>query len=380
MKKNRNIIITCSLILIVALSFLLFFGIKTNPKTSIDIAEFIFTIFTEIVLYAEIMFITNKENNTFTISGLTTITILYFIISCIFNVILKHIFQTLRGILVFDFSILLIYLSMVCMILIFKKGKKKMKQSEKWYTSVASIIIAFIVFFPLGFVFLYLRFKDEYGKYEADVKILITIGVTWVLLGVFFLYCTVTTPSTNNTVDANATTSQISNANETSNTNKIATNSTSSSEASNDFASNFVGMLIVFYIPGGILIYLGIRKHKKFESYKQYLDFIAMRKSVSIDSICRELGKDYKQVNKDIAEMVRYKIIDGYIDENNNFTTKEYNNAINNNMNNYTNNYNIQQVEAKKQTKIVKCPECGAKNVITVGETKECEYCGTKLS
>ena len=26
------------------------------------------------------------------------------------------------------------------------------------------------------------------------------------------------------------------------------------------------------------------------------------------------------------------------------------------------------------------CPECGAKNTVIVGQTKECEYCGTILN
>ncbi len=35
--------------------------------------------------------------------------------------------------------------------------------------------------------------------------------------------------------------------------------------------------------------------------------------------------------------------------------------------------------EEEKQTKVVKCKECGAKNTIVIGETKECEYCGSLL-
>ena len=30
-------------------------------------------------------------------------------------------------------------------------------------------------------------------------------------------------------------------------------------------------------------------------------------------------------------------------------------------------------------TKKIKCKECGAKNTVVVGQTRECEYCGTLL-
>jgi len=33
--------------------------------------------------------------------------------------------------------------------------------------------------------------------------------------------------------------------------------------------------------------------------------------------------------------------------------------------------------EIKKETKIIKCKSCGAKNTLIAGKTKECEYCGT---
>lgn len=39
----------------------------------------------------------------------------------------------------------------------------------------------------------------------------------------------------------------------------------------------------------------------------------------------------------------------------------------------------VDDAAQNKETKVVKCKECGAKNTIIVGQTKECEYCGTLL-
>lgn len=121
MKKNKNIIINILLIIVIALSMLLFFGIGNTTKSGIQISSFVFIIVTELIIYFNVRIILNKKLNTFTIAGLSSSTFIYSICSIVFNIILISIFQTLKNILVFNFSILLIYAFIVAIIMLFKK-------------------------------------------------------------------------------------------------------------------------------------------------------------------------------------------------------------------------------------------------------------------
>ena len=121
MSKNKKIILTIALLIIVALSFLLFFGIGENKKSDIQIASFIFIVLDELITYGIILGTTNKKNNAFSISGLVSITVIYLIISLIFNGLLIGIFNSLRNILVFNFSAILIYALIIAVIFLAKK-------------------------------------------------------------------------------------------------------------------------------------------------------------------------------------------------------------------------------------------------------------------
>lgn len=121
MKKNKNIIINILLIIVIALSMLLFFGIENTTKSGIQISSFVFIIVTELIIYFNVLIILNKKLNTFTIAGLSSSTFIYSICSIVFNIILISIFQTVKNILVFNFSILLVYAFIVAIIMLLKK-------------------------------------------------------------------------------------------------------------------------------------------------------------------------------------------------------------------------------------------------------------------
>ena len=117
MKKNKNIIINILLIIVIALSMLLFFGIGNTTKSGIQISSFVFIIVTELIIYFNVLIILNKKLNTFTIAGLSSSTFIYSICSIVFNIILISIFQTVKNILVFNFSILLVYAFIVAIMM-----------------------------------------------------------------------------------------------------------------------------------------------------------------------------------------------------------------------------------------------------------------------
>ena len=121
MKKNKNIIINILLIIVIALSMLLFFGIGNTTKSGIQISSFVFIIVTELIIYFNVLIILNKKLNTFTIAGLSSSSFIYSICSIVFNIILISIFQTVKNILVFNFSILLVYAFIVAIIMLLKK-------------------------------------------------------------------------------------------------------------------------------------------------------------------------------------------------------------------------------------------------------------------
>lgn len=121
MKNKKNIILLVALLIAILLSTVLFIGIGNIPKTSIQISAFIFVVLTEILLFTNIYIITNKKLNTFTIAGLSSTIFLYTSCSLIFNVLAISIFGTLKNILVFNISILLIYLLINTIIILFKK-------------------------------------------------------------------------------------------------------------------------------------------------------------------------------------------------------------------------------------------------------------------
>lgn len=122
MKNKKNVILCISLLIVIAFSMLLFFGIGELEKTEIQISAFIFIILTEVIVFANAMIYTSsKKLNTFLIAGLGSTTFLYATASLLFNVLLRGVFATLKGILIFNFSLLLIYLFISSIIILFKK-------------------------------------------------------------------------------------------------------------------------------------------------------------------------------------------------------------------------------------------------------------------
>ena len=121
MKNKKNIILIIALIIVMAFTMLLFFGIGDSNKTGIQISSIIFIIVTELLVFGSILLISNKKLNTFAIAGLSSSSFLYAICSLIFNTVLLFIFKTVKSILIFNFSILLVYLFINAMIFLFKK-------------------------------------------------------------------------------------------------------------------------------------------------------------------------------------------------------------------------------------------------------------------
>lgn len=121
MKNKKNIILSIALIIVIAFSFVIFYGVGDSPKTEIQTISFVFIIITELVVFANSLLITNKKMNMFAIAGLSTTTFLYAVVSIIINILAMGLFTTIKSIIVFNISIILIYLFIDTMIILFKK-------------------------------------------------------------------------------------------------------------------------------------------------------------------------------------------------------------------------------------------------------------------
>lgn len=135
-------------------------------------------------------------------------------------------------------------------------------------------------------------------------------------------------------------------------------------------------MIALVLITGGVLLLRKASKTKKMAvRYKKYLDIVVNQTERSIDNVAAAVAKSYDIVEKDLQDMIDIGYLkDAYIHKGNReiilkqqvFYQAPPQNTV----------YN--QVPA--QTKSVRCPGCGANNVVTAGKVSECEYCGTPIS
>lgn len=125
MKKKKNLILVSLLILLLCISFLVFFGLFNDKKSSIDNIAFIFTIFTEFLIFINLVILLNKKTDTFLVSGTCSTMFLYIVCSIILNVLLKGLFTSSRSLIVVNIILILVYLFINFVILLFKKGGQK---------------------------------------------------------------------------------------------------------------------------------------------------------------------------------------------------------------------------------------------------------------
>ena len=207
----------------------------------------------------------------------------------------------------------------------------KQEQKEPWYTSITAIVILLICFWPIGLVLLYLRLIRTKGKYNTTSNLLLTGAIFLIFIGIVGLSAFFDTYD----------------------------------------ISDLLLATLMFLAPGGFCGYLWYKRRKKYAEYKIYLEYINARKRVKLDSLCNRLNVDYDTAVKNLTEMINKGLINGYLTDDDLI--------VNDIMVDEVDNLEVNIKSLSKETKVIKCKECGAKNTVVVGEHKECDYCGTIL-
>ena len=205
-----------------------------------------------------------------------------------------------------------------------------MENLKKWATSGVGITLAFIMFWPLGFVLLYLRFFYNGGILRARANL-------YRGLAIFCYFCAMC----------------------------ILIALTEATEE--NFQSTLI-IMVIFLVAGIVATIPTCKEIKKYKYYKKYADYMIVKRNVTIEELAQKMGRNIETVTEDVAKVFEYKMMRGYINEDNEIITvrKDENQS----------NYIIPE---KKQVVTLKCKNCGATNRFVEGKENRCEYCDSLL-
>ena len=208
-----------------------------------------------------------------------------------------------------------------------------MGNQKNWLTSWGAIILAFMFFWPIGFVLLYLRFFNNGGKLKMKTNTFWGIAI----LCYFLVFCMLI----------------------------VLPDSTGS-----DFISSLIALTI--FLTGAIILTVLARKtSKELKYYKKYTDYILAKRDVTVNELVRKMGRNAETVISDMSKIFEYEMLKGYISEDNEIILAYEEGGVN--PSNYT-------MPPKKQIVTVKCKNCGATNKFVIGRENRCEYCDSLLN
>lgn len=212
------------------------------------------------------------------------------------------------------------------------------------WTSWPIIIVAFIIFWPVGVFLLIKRLTENKtnpaGAGGAGQGVKKAIGIILIVIGALGGIGTLGSTTENS-----------------------------------DWVGGFIVALM--FIAGGIALLLNVKKHKKDEELVQKYRSIIVKGDVRrLDTIAQTIGRPYEVVHDEVKRIIEKGYIqNAYLDEGAREVVLMRSTAP-----------LISPVKPKHttanatsaKTKTVACPCCGANNTI-VGNTGECEYCGAVL-
>jgi Zn finger protein HypA/HybF involved in hydrogenase expression len=142
---------------------------------------------------------------------------------------------------------------------------------------------------------------------------------------------------------------------------------------SSDGAAGAIIMGLAMVVGGILLLQKSSKMKKTAAKYKKYIDIIVNQNVRSIDNIAASIGLSYDVAAKDLQDMINIGYLkDAYVNQGNREIVFKQNEPA----------AYLQATEgqANAQKIAVRCPGCGANNVVVVGRVSECEYCGTPIN
>lgn len=137
-------------------------------------------------------------------------------------------------------------------------------------------------------------------------------------------------------------------------------------EVQDTYRYDYSGMIIgIAFMFGGLaMVYSATKSNLNLERYHAYNQLIFKKGTFSIDSLARSMDKTYQETLQDLDQLVRK----GYLqDMSVNRETRMIEGLF------------VSKYKAQVQSKMIRCPGCGASNEVIQHETIPCEYCGRKL-
>lgn len=210
-----------------------------------------------------------------------------------------------------------------------------MEKSKKGIIYWILVVIMFIVFWPIGCILLYIGLKEKYGKLKTN-------GITLILVAIFGYIMT------------------------------LAGISITFEDLSKDLAINL--FLDAMFLSGAIISTIFATKAlKKYSQCKRTVEQIGARLKISIDNLSQETGKTIDATRRDIYEAIKYKMIDGYINEKDELIVNF------NSVYDVDDNYIFDSIQNEREVTSIQCKNCGANNKFVEGEENRCEFCGSLL-
>ncbi len=208
----------------------------------------------------------------------------------------------------------------------------KIKRQEKIEFSLTwpVIILAFIIFFPLG---IYLTYRKMNEDKEAALKIYKVIK----LFGWFFLA-------------------------------GFAINLKGYIEVGGDEYIEALWPCLLFTV---VFFIWGSNSKARSNRYKKYIKLVLIERKLKVEDIANSLGLSKQIVRADLIKMSAKNYFPaGYFDISSDSMAFPYRDAWK----------EYPEPTIKVELKVVTCKGCGASNTVLEGAVAECEYCGSKLS
>lgn len=211
--------------------------------------------------------------------------------------------------------------------------------------------IAFIIFFPIGILFLLMRFISHRNNNHlkiSDMKLIskILIGF-WVIMCIFIIL--------------------------------------SEEGVSQDVIVGSVALFLMVGLPAVLLWFWASRKSKALQNvYDQYEELIVNQQILSVDRIAEQTGRRVNAVMNDIRHMIHIGRLDAYVDpDTRRIVFHDYDDyETDPSEPDFEEWPSADEAAAANETpksKVVECSGCGSKSSLRPNEKKECEYCGSPI-